>query len=148
MPAFSFTAPHVTPEQEREEQESLTDEMRQQIHEDMYGSNQTALDESAFDASDEALEGLFQAIERLPPRQKKEYMDAMDLVPKLVQEESPPELFLRCEKSDCEVSLHSTKSSGFRFVSFSQWLGIVLWNFSGSSPSSCSILEDSTKIVR
>ncbi len=104
MPAFSFTAPHVSPEQERAERESLSDETRQQIHDDMYGVDQEKDIEKNSQISEEALEGLFQAIERIPMRQKKEYLEAMDRAPQLVQTESEPRMFLLCEKSNCEVS--------------------------------------------
>ena len=109
MPAFSFTAPHITPEQEREEKECLDDEIRQQIQAEMLGisMNQQMVDQEqpfvATAASEEALERLEKVIEKFPLRQKKEFLEAVTMVPHLVQTESEPNRFLRCEKGNVEV---------------------------------------------
>lgn len=106
MPAFSFTAPHVTPEQEREEEASLSDEMRRKIHNDLYGFEQVQHPnpkEGRPGTADESLVGLYEAIEMLPMQQKKEYMEALKQAPNLVQTESDPIMFLRCENFNYEV---------------------------------------------
>lgn len=108
MPAFSFTAPHITPEQEHEEKECLGDEMRQQIQAEMFGVDSLVDHEELtgnvdLAMSDESLDGLEKVIETFPLRQKKEYLEALALVPHLVQTESEPSRFLRCEKGNMEV---------------------------------------------
>jgi len=82
---------------------ALTEEMRQEIHKDLYGVQQPEEWEESAEVNEEMLQLLEEAIEQLPDRQKKEYCLARKLVPKLVQNESDPIKFLRCEKLDCKV---------------------------------------------
>jgi hypothetical protein len=106
MPAFSFTAPHVTPEQEREERENLSDARRREIHNDLFGFEQQQhrhAGKEVPEVSDSALDGIYEAIEKLPLQQKIEYLEARKHAPKLCQTESDPIMFLRCEKFDYEV---------------------------------------------
>ena len=108
MPAFSFTAPHVTPEQEREEKESLSDERRQEIHNELYGIDQHHPDRTAaHETPDQILAELDDAINELPTQQTMDYFEAKRLAPRLVFEtESDPMMFLQCENFNCEVREH------------------------------------------
>ena len=105
MRAFSFTAPHVTPEQEREERESLSGARREEIHNELFGFEQQEHrhGKEVTKVPDSALDGIYQAIDKLPLQQKIEYLEARKHTPKLCQTESDPIMFLRCEKFDCEV---------------------------------------------
>lgn len=107
MPAFSFTAPHITPEQEREEKECLGDEMRRHIQAEMYGVDSPVDHDQpsvALAMSEESLDGLEKVMEKFPLRQKKEYLEALALAPHLVQTESEPSRFLHCEKGNVEAA--------------------------------------------
>ena len=152
MPAFSFTAPHVTPEQEREEEASLSDEMRRKIHNDLYGFEQVQHPnpkEGRPGTADESLVGLYEAIEMLPMQQKKEYMEALKQAPKLVQTESDPIMFLRCENFNCEVrvfiqglcgpfSVHEDQSNSHNET-------YDIFSLTGSGSSACILLENPAK---
>lgn len=105
MPAFSFTAPHVTLQQEMEERESLSEQMRQEIHNDLYGVEQPDEWKHPANVTPEMVELLEQAMEELPDRQKKEYVNARERSPKIVHSEADPRLFLRCERLNYKVLL-------------------------------------------
>ena len=113
MPAFSFTAPQVTPDMELAEREALPDHVWFGILNDMHGwetspmcnqtvqksKGQTELPPIPVGAIDQVL----YEMSKLPLVQTREYRDAEAQVPQLVEAESAVEDFLRCEKFDYQV---------------------------------------------
>jgi hypothetical protein len=98
MPAFPFSAPIVTEEEEKEQREALTDDERQKLHNDVYGGEQLVPE------TDGMLENgvvmLRQALQDIPDDEKVAYLEALEYAPLLVERESNPAAFLRCEKYD------------------------------------------------
>jgi hypothetical protein len=98
MSAFTFTAPIVTEEEEREERAALTDEERLRLNLDVYGGEQFVPE------TEEMLENgvvlLRQALQDIPDTEKAAYLEALEIAPLLVERESNPVAFLRCEKYD------------------------------------------------
>jgi hypothetical protein len=102
MPVFSFTAPHITPEEERQERECLSPENRQELLNDLYGIGPEIHETDAMIAM--KLHELGQAVDAVPVCQKKDFLDARARAPHLVETEANPLKFLRCEKYDAVVS--------------------------------------------
>lgn len=102
MSAFSFTAPFISPEQEHEEYSSFTEEERNSIINDLYGTEASV--ESYNDASPETIEKslclLHIAMENIEPQDKAAYLEALERVPCLVEQESPGKKFLLASKCD------------------------------------------------
>ena len=101
MPAFSFTAPQITEEDERREKEALTQEERKRLEDDLYGSND--LDEHPEMTETAAAYCLQQAMMQIPAEQKEAYLEALERAPELVAKESPAIAFMRCENYDAAV---------------------------------------------
>ena len=99
MSVFSFSAPYVTEEEEKQERQDLTEQEKLELERDLYGypDDVTELQESSEQIEMRALEMIVQAIEELPISTKEEYLKAVELVPDLVETESNPLPFLRCE---------------------------------------------------
>jgi hypothetical protein len=108
MPVFSFTAPHITPEEEKAELDSLTPEIRQELQNDLFG-----LEEDVTEETDELialkLKELEQVIEQTPASFKTDYLNAQERAPHLVETEASPLKFLRCDKYNAGVR----QSKGF-----------------------------------
>lgn len=102
MPVFSFTAPHITPEEEQQERQNLTEEMKVELEQDLYGDYLDINDNDDVKETDEFLAQKIQEMEeelaRIPPNLLKDYTEAKRRVPELVQTESDPIKFLRCEQ--------------------------------------------------
>jgi hypothetical protein len=100
MSAFTFTAPIVTEEEEREERAALTDEERLRLNLDVYGGEQFVPE------TEEMLENgvvlLREALQDIPDTEKAAYLEAIEIAPLVVERESNPVAFLRCEKYDAE----------------------------------------------
>jgi hypothetical protein len=98
MSAFTFTAPIVTVEDERLEREALTDDERKKLHEDVYGGEQLVTE------TEEMLQNgtrmLREALLAIPDVEKVAYLEALEIAPLLVERESDPVAFLRCENYD------------------------------------------------
>jgi hypothetical protein len=98
MSSFTFTAPVVTEQQEKEEREALSDEERKKLHEDVYGGEQLVTE------TEEMLRNgawmLDEAVLAIPDEEKAAYLEALESAPELVEQESDPVPFLRCEKYD------------------------------------------------
>jgi hypothetical protein len=107
MPVFSFTAPHITPEEEKRERESLTDEIRKQLERDLYGDDDddgVGIDDNGGSGVDSKwLQEMETIIGQTPKSRKKDYLDAKERVPELIETEANPIQFLRCEKFDVSV---------------------------------------------
>jgi hypothetical protein len=93
-----LTALVVTPEEEQAEREALTEEERQSIHKEVYGS------EDELEETDTMVENavllLQEALHEIPDAEKQAYLEALERAPLLVERESDPIQFLRCEKYD------------------------------------------------
>jgi hypothetical protein len=109
MPVFSFTAPLISPEDEKHEQESLSPETRKEIQDQLYGrENKAELIEETPERMTERLVQFNQALEKIPD--KRDYVDALQRAPSLVETESNPIKFLRCEQFDASVGIASRSS--------------------------------------
>ena len=103
MPVFSFTAPHITPEEERQERESLTPEAAQELEDDLYGLG-TDFEDETEELIESAMKEVELIIDTFPDAKKKDYLEARNQVPHLIESEANPIKFLRCEKFDSKVS--------------------------------------------
>jgi hypothetical protein len=103
MPAFSFTAPYLTPEEEKAERDSLTPETRQEVQNDMFGLKKKDGTEETDELIAIKLKELEQVIEKTPASCKTDYLDAHERAPHLVETEASPLKFLRCEHYDARV---------------------------------------------
>lgn len=102
MPVFSFTAPHITSEEERQERESLSESKRQELLDDLYGV-ETSIDETP-ELIETKLRELEEEMDALDIQRKTDYLDAKARAPHLVDTEASPLKFLRCEKFNAKVS--------------------------------------------
>jgi hypothetical protein len=98
MSSFPFTAPLVTEQQEKEEREALTDEERKKLHEDVYGGGQLVIETEEMLRNGTQM--LREAVLAIPDAAKAAYLEALEIAPLLVERESDPVAFLRCEKYD------------------------------------------------
>jgi hypothetical protein len=106
MSVFSFTAPHITPEEEQLERDALSETERTQLHTHLFGEEgdvdeEETLPENSIKNGRELME---QAVQLLPDIVKRDYLAARDRVPQLVERESEPMAFFRREKYDETVS--------------------------------------------
>jgi hypothetical protein len=110
MPGFSFTAPIVTPEEEKRERANLTRKELQALNNDLYGTQDILPTPAATKSlsrtlsENEANNRVRKAIDGIPLKEKKEYLKAMEQVPHLVESESSPEAYFRCEKGNATVA--------------------------------------------
>jgi hypothetical protein len=98
MSAFTFTSPVVTEEDERKEREALTDDERRKVHEDVYGGEQLVTETDTMLVNGVAM--LRDAVQSIPDEEKTAYLEALEIAPLLVERESNPVAFLRCENYD------------------------------------------------
>jgi len=102
MSCFTFTAPLITPEEERLEKAALTDAERQQLHNEVFGGEQIVHETDKTLRNGTAI--LNQAISELPTAVKATYLEALERAPELVEKESNPHSFLRCENHDARAA--------------------------------------------
>ena len=98
MSAFSFTAPIISEEQEKEEYLKLAKQEREKIKSDLYGTNIASLlleQEKLLDRLPESLILLQEALDAIPQHEKVDYLQALSRVPHLVERESPGQVFLQ-----------------------------------------------------
>jgi hypothetical protein len=95
---FTFAAPVVTEEQEREEREALTEDERRKVHEDVYGGEQLVTETDTMLLNGVAM--LRDAVLSIPDAEKTAYLEALEIAPLLVERESKPVAFLRCANYD------------------------------------------------
>jgi hypothetical protein len=98
MSSFTFTAPIVTAEYEREEREELTDDEQQNIYREVYGGERLLTETDAM--LENGITILREALEGMPDSEKVAYLEALERAPQLIERESAPVSFLRCEKYD------------------------------------------------
>mmetsp|Transcript_14398 Transcript_14398/g.23325 ORF Transcript_14398/g.23325 Transcript_14398/m.23325 type:complete len:347 (-) Transcript_14398:1825-2865(-) len=103
MSILSITAPQFTREDERLEQETYTEEEVESTMRDLYGcpsSAETADDDYLDDddrLTEDVLNEYYGTLDALEPEEKDAFLEAMERVPYLVEQESPPIDFLRAE---------------------------------------------------
>lgn len=98
MSAFSFTAPIISEEQEKEEYLKFAEEEREKIKSDLYGTNVASLlleQEKLLERLPESLILLQEALDAIPQNEKVDYLQALARVPHLVERESPGRAFLQ-----------------------------------------------------
>jgi hypothetical protein len=97
MPSFSFTAPIITAEEEKQERAELDDSEYESIQNDIFGNSQ----ECEIDSGTEIFSStaFHEALEKIPLKDKKELIEAFALVPHLVSSESKPIIVSRCDNS-------------------------------------------------
>lgn len=104
MSAISITAPQITDEEVRREQETYTPEEIEAARLDVYGgssySTETTempvLEGTVKDAADPAVLELFrQTLDDYPPEDKEASLEALERAPYLIGAETDPQLFLR-----------------------------------------------------
>ena len=103
MPAFSFSAPAITKEDERRELASLDQTEREKIHADVYGLHEE--DETSDGGLDpellaDMIQDLKKQIELLPHREKTVYEEARRVASDVVEAETDYAGFLRVENGN------------------------------------------------
>jgi hypothetical protein len=104
MSAFTASAPMVTKQDEIIEREALTDDERQIICDEVYGTEIIMPETETMLTEGTAL--MAQALQGIPDTEKLAYLEALERAPELVKRESDPVAFLRCEKYDCWAAAH------------------------------------------
>jgi hypothetical protein len=104
MSAFTVIAPVVTLEEDQAEREALPEEERQSIRKEVYGSEVEIKETDAM--AEKAVLLLQEALHEIPDVAKQAYLEALERAPLLVERESDPISFLRCEKYDAWVAAH------------------------------------------
>ena len=99
--SFSFTAPQFTEKQQEEERRGLSKEEHERIEADAYG---TALEiEETEELLEKSLSEFKEHLEALSDYDKTDYQEALKRCPELVEKESDPIRFLRCEEFEAKV---------------------------------------------
>ena len=104
--SFSFTAPAVFPEQEQAELEALTEDERRELERDLHpddasvASAATSIQEETPEMIEHAVAMMFEAMLGMSDTDKEAYNEAVRRAPELVERESDPVAFLRCERWD------------------------------------------------
>jgi hypothetical protein len=105
MPVFSFTAPHITAEEEKEERDQLTVEVRHQLHYDLFGQHPQQHDgeKGMVEGTDDIMimskrQEFEEELSNTPEDRLKDYLEVQRRAPQLIQQEADPVKFLRCEK--------------------------------------------------
>jgi hypothetical protein len=93
---FTGSAPIVTKEDEIIERGALSDDEWQRIQEEVYGSEIIMPETDTMLQEGTAL--IAQALQDIPDTDKLAYLEALERAPELVERESGPVAFLRCEK--------------------------------------------------
>ena len=90
MPAFSFSAPLVTPEEEQVERETLSEEEKKSFHDEVYGSEKAVEVEETEELLENAFRVLREALESIPTSEKRSYLEALERILGLVERECNP----------------------------------------------------------
>lgn len=111
--AFSFSAPRFTDEDEARELMEMTEEERLEVQQDLYGTHVEM--EETDDLREMLLEEMQTCLDAIPEDDKRVYLEACQVCPRVVSSESAPIRFLRCEnyqpevKEGCEIGSCSSK---------------------------------------
>jgi hypothetical protein len=111
MSFFNAAAPAFTEEDERAEREALSEEERRLLQQDIFGfpgDERPSLDPIRENTAvlEKSLSMLLDALKGLPDEVKASYLQAMECAPEVVEHESPPIAFLRCENYDPWAAAH------------------------------------------
>lgn len=98
MSTFISSAPIITPEDEQAERDALSEEERGRLHQQIYGGEPEVKETG--EMVQNGLVMLHEALERIPDLQKLAYLEVLERAPLLVERESDPVAFLRCETYD------------------------------------------------
>ena len=106
MTAYSSTAPHVTEEEERLEREKLCKEERIKIHNDVYGDTGGETNvHNVVCSPNVAILLINEALDKISPEAKIDFLRARSRTPQLVERESPAADFLKREHYDADVGV-------------------------------------------
>ena len=100
--SFSITAPRFTAAEETEERLALSSEEREKVVKDLFGGDPNTLPEEEKHLS-ELISLVREAIDNINEAEKQEYLRALQICPHLVEKESGPVRFLRCDHYHAEV---------------------------------------------
>ena len=114
MPSLSFTAPRFTDEEDKEERETLTKAELAEIFADIYGDAPFSIQETD-DTQCKAIAEFDEALSKISESDKRDYLQAIEHAPAIVQKESSKFLFLRCEGYDAEVSAYGSAQIGSKY---------------------------------
>lgn len=98
MSAFTFTAPIITPDDERRERAALPPDILQRYEQEIFGT-----DKEVHETQNMVQNGLLLiqgALDGIPLDEKQAYVEALERVPQLVERESPRIAFLRATHYD------------------------------------------------
>jgi hypothetical protein len=101
MQAFSISAPQLSEEEQQREKEALTLEEKLEIENDM---NASARFMETPEMTTKGLMEFRQELDLIPNDKKSAYLQAMKRVPALVETETSPIKFLRCERFDAKTA--------------------------------------------
>jgi hypothetical protein len=99
--AISYTAPQFTEDDMRQEEESLSQEERLEIENDVTGKQ--AITRETAQTVSEGIADLRRALDAIHVNDKQAYLEALENCPGIVQVESDPIRFLRCENYNGQV---------------------------------------------
>jgi hypothetical protein len=98
---FTYSAPEMTPEEERVELEQMSPEDHKRVRDDMYGRGHFEETEEMRSSGPTKLKD---ALTCLPAEEKDAYLEALERSPDIVRAETDPMAFLRAEEYCVEVS--------------------------------------------
>ena len=143
--AFSFSAPRFTEEDEIRELAAMTDAEREEVCQDLYGTHVER--EETPELRERSLEAMQQALNDIPVDQKEVYLEACQVCPELVERESPPINFLRCEDYNPEVRV-LTPSVGILWLPHVIFMSVcVFLSVAESCSETSEVLGDSANCV-
>ena len=99
--SFSFTAPQFTQRQQEAERRGLSEEERQRIEDDAYGTGTEIVETE--ELLEKSLAEFQEQLEVISDHEKTDYEAALERCPNLVETESAPIRFLRCEDFEAKV---------------------------------------------
>jgi hypothetical protein len=143
MSSFSFTAPYISVDEERQEVADLTDDERQRIQLDLYGADDA---EPAADQPKAAIESSLsayrEALSALMIQNSTAYETACQVCPDLVESESNPLDFLRCEDGDAVLAADRTvRYWDWRFRLFGESRAFLPMTLEGAMRPDCDTLR-------
>jgi hypothetical protein len=100
MQAFSISAPQLSEEEQQREKDALTNEERLEISQDVAGRARFI---ETPEMTRQGLVKFQQELSQIPHKTKDAYLQAMQRAPQLVETETNPIKFLRCERFDAKV---------------------------------------------
>jgi hypothetical protein len=99
--AISYTAPQFTEDDMRQEEESLSQEERLEIENDVTGKQ--AIRRETAQTVSQGIAELQRALDAININDKQAYLEALENCPDVVRAESDPIRFLRCENYNSQV---------------------------------------------